>query len=545
MPKKKKNSIVASSAPESYIFLACYFVGIVRMIFLQRTVSFQGIAAYAYAFELYNLFYLIAGGIVAKSAAALIKSRTAKKQFNNRDHIFLYTLLRSVFFAALFTVLFLFLGDMIANELLGYKLCAFVLQCFAFSFIPACMYIAIAQYLEAIGYAYVSLLSKIVHEAVVLLATILLSTALFKYGEKVSALLLESNRKYGFGAGAAAIADVIGALIVLLFVVVFFFLLSGNLRKERMQDTTKNLEKKKTIIRTTEVAGIQYGLTGLCSSLSVLLMQVLYFRLSRGKLSDKAAGYGAFYSIVYLFLLLCIVFVEIYTRHLQKALRHYIRIDDLRRFRLRFGQSMKELMVYFVPVCVFVAIFARHILRLLFVSAAQEYTILLQAACVLILVVVPKLLFESVLSVQGAKTQLAICLYSGMAAQLALFALCFANTKFAVCGIVYSMIIGYAIECIMAFVFAGTHVHLKLDFKNVLVIPLVIGIVVLGINFGLERLLSDRLGSFATVLLGMLCTFLLYDVAIIKSGIIRGRELSELPFGKQLASFGQILGMRE
>lgn len=545
MPKKKKASILAGFAPESYLFIVAYLIGFARMVYLQHSISYQGIAVYAYAFELYNVLYLLASGMLASASKGLIHNRSSKGQIRNRDHIFSYMLLRGLLASAVCMAVFLLFGNIIAQYVIGYKLCGLALQGFAFAFVPACLLCCMQSYFEGARIKVPSYFAKLLCEVGGFIATIILCKTLVSYGQKVSKLLLENNRQFAFGSLAAAVSDGIGYVVGLLFLVGTYFILHGLFRSKRKEDQTRNNESSSQIFRICEITTLQMMPSLLCTCCTTLIMQCLYLRLSHGKMNDKMTKYGAYYCMIILVLKIFSYIAELFARHLQKALKHYSAIDDLYRFRMRFSKSLKGLLICFMPFVVYIAMFAKQIMMSLYTGKVQSFQVMVQVGILCVLLQAIRMMYQTVILVKGKKQYVYLSMYAGMLAQIVSFILFFTKLKEQQMGLVYSLLISSLIECLLSYMFAGRCYRLKTDLIQVVVLPIAGGLVLALLDLGIASFLSDRLGNYVTLLIGFIVTFGLYYAYVFLLSLMKKRDVLELPFGNYLQYIAALFGVRE
>lgn len=537
----KRVSFIAQDAIEGYTFIACYLIGVVRMIFFLNRVSDEGIAHYAYAFELYNILYIISSLAIAKAMSCMVSLRHAKGLYKNRTKIFQYAIVRAVFISIIFAALLFFASNSLSISFLADANVSLALKCLSIALIPAAGLNVIGYYMKGMGMKVPHSVAQILEQIVNLIVTLSVGTVLFRYGSKVSSLLVDDTKKNAYGAAAGALGVFGGAVIGCIFLVVILLLFKSMLHKQKLSDTTKSIEKYKDIALNSEYMAAGIMLSLLFMSVATFINQLFYFHLA--KKASLFENYGAFYGKVRLFIYIPILFAILMENTLTGQLKRILKKDDVNYARQRIGQSMKELMCLLIPFAVFLGTVCEPIFRLCFRGQIKSAVSMMHFA--VIYIVISGLNAITSAALRGMDKTFILTLNQALACllEVASFAVFFVKSDKPVWGLVYAMLIGGIALCILNSVFVFKKLKYRQEWMNTFVFPLIAGSIIGVINFVICKFLSGLIGDFFTIMICAILSAFIYMMLIIFTGVLREYELLELPFGKYWCMLGKFFNI--
>ena len=546
MEKKKgvkRISFVSQGAIESYTFIACYLIGALRMIFFLNKVSDEGIAHYAYAFECYNILYIITSLALSKTLCPMVAMRQSKGQFKNRDKLYRYALLRSLLFSAVIGIGLFFSSDVLAKGMFGQANVSLALKCLGIALIPAAFLNVATGYLKGMGMKMPGCIAQIVEQIVNLIVTPAVGGALFMYGSKVSALLEDETKKNAFGAAAGSIGVLSGALFGALFLIFILFLFRSMLKKDTLTDVTKTVEHYKELAGNMEFTTAFTMISLLFDSIAVFVNQLFYFHFAKGKESSLATAYGAFYGKVRVFVFMPLLLAFLMETVLTGQIRRILKKDDVNHARQRVDQSLKELMCLLMPLAVFLGITAEQTFQLFYKGQIKIAVSMMHFAVIYIVLAGIAAITSAVLMGMDKKGIHTVNQGISCLIEIVSFALFFMNTKTPVYGIVYAMFAGVIARILLNSVILVQKLKYQPDWFGVFLMPLGASAVMGIIDFVICKFMSDALGEIFTLLICGILSCLIYMMIIMLTATLKEYELMELPFGKYFCRLGKMLGI--
>jgi len=538
----KKTNFITQGSYSCYVYIICYILGFLRMIFFQRRIGDEGIANYAYAFELYNILYIISAVAISNVVRAMVNMRQMKGQYKNLLKIFKYGMFRAVLVSIVAGVCLFFLADFLATELFMQPNISLSLKLFAISLLPIAVMTVSGEYFKGLGMTMPVFVSRIISETGNLVVTLLFAGVFSAYGSKVAAFLCDNKKEYAFGAAAGATGVLIGGILGMLFMIFLLFAFKKAMHKQCLEDMNKSPESYTSIMQGMEFSASLQLLSLVMLQGSVFVNQILYFVLAN-KTAGAVSDYGAFYAKVKWVLYLPLIFAFAMESGLTVQIRRILKKDDVNHARQRIDESMTQLMVLLIPIAVYIGVLAQPLLNLLFKGQMKSAIQMLHIGSVFIVLYGIQSVFMAVLSGMDKRRELYVIQIVSFLTQVLSFGLVFVKIKTPVVGLVYSMILG----CVVQILFAGGYTVKKLHykptfFKNFL-FSIVFSILIGSIDFIVCRFMGDMLGELITLLICAVVDSVIYMLLILVTKTLREHELYEIPLGGLWVKLGKLLGI--
>lgn len=541
---KKGSSInfITYGGIENIAFLLCYLLGLIRMILFLNRVSDSGIGYYAYAFELYHLIYIFIALGISKSMSIQIARRHMRQQHKNKNKVFRYTLFRVSILSILGCVLMLLFSKSLSKLLFqpNINLC---IKCLAFSIVPASLFTVFGHFFDSIQIKMPYQIARIISHIINLIFTLLFSGVLYQYGSKVSALLLDDDKKNAFGSAAGALGVLMGSLFGLLFLVFCMIAFRKMLIKQQKEDNTKSIESTNSIALLTE----QYNVTVLGKLLftqgALFFLQLIYYFFGKTKEISQASGFGIFYGKVYILLFFPIILTFFMEKFATKNITKLISNEEYSHARKKMEQYLKELLVTVLPLCAIICFLAEPILNLLYKGNIKIAVLLCQKGVLLVLLYSFLAIMNSALLGMQKKGFLLLAQGIAFFVQLLSYMLFFVRLSDSLSGLIYAIAVGLLVQLIMEYVYIYLKLRFVPDPVMTIAMPIICGAIVSLFNYLLVKYAGASLGEFITVLLGSVLTFVIYSILLMVTHTLTVNEWNEVPFGKYFILLGNILGL--
>ena len=369
---------------------------------------------------------------------------------------------------------------------------------------------------------------SIVIKSVVMITASLISTGiLYRYGQKVSALLQDSIYAAAYGAIGISIGILISSVVGFLHILfVFLIYRKSSGRKEQL----KNQDRGQHIFRMLMGTALPFMIYALLGRGILLLDGILFIRQKEGT-ADTVLLWGNYYGkclpVLGIMILFCILFHEGYIRRII----YFMDREEFRMARERMAEFMQHIILISFPVAVFTAVFSENLLNLAQAVATGSILIPLFAisyACAELLVRMRKMRY--VLSLEGiaAITHgiLMIVLLQSMGDSLF--------------GILIAQIVPLAVFTVLSFILVLRGIQYRIDYMRRLAFPAATaaaaGLVCLAFN----KLLSSVAGSTVSMIICIPVGIVIYIILLLILKAISEDEIQKLPLAGMILFIGKL-----
>ena len=488
----------------------------------------KGVAFGSFAIELY-----VAAGCFftygfSSATASLVRYRVRREQYGNAARVLKNALIAGTFAGILCSVLLTLSGPEFAKNVLHQPVAGMCISIMAPAIVFEIMTGVWKGYFEGNG-SHIPSSHSIVIKSVVMITASLISTGiLYRYGQKVSALLQDSIYAAAYGAIGISIG-----ILHILFVFLIYRKSSG--RKEQL----KNQDRGQHIFRMLMGTALPFMIYALLGRGILLLDGILFIRQKEGT-ADTVLLWGNYYGkclpVLGIMILFCILFHEGYIRRII----YFMDREEFRMARERMAEFMQHIILISFPVAVFTAVFSENLLNLFFkgnnASLAQAVAtgsiliplFAISYACAELLVRMRKMRY--VLSLEGiaAITHgiLMIVLLQSMGDSLF--------------GILIAQIVPLAVFTVLSFILVLRGIQYRIDYMRRLAFPAATaaaaGLVCLAFN----KLLSSFAGSTVSMIICIPVGIVIYIILLLILKAISEAEIQKLPLAGMILFIGKL-----
>lgn len=523
---------------ESYgtaLILTCIASLMLRVPLVHMTGE-KGVAFGSFAIELYVAAGCFFAYGLSSATASLVRYRVRREQYGNAGRVLKDALLAGAFVGILCSVLLTLLGSEFAKSVLHQPVAGMCISIMAPAIVFEVMTGVWKGYFEGNGSHIPSSHSIIIKSIVMITASLISTGLLYRYGQKVSALLQDSVYAAAYGAVGISIGILVSSVAGFLHIVfVFLVYRKGSIRKEQQ----KNQDKGQHILRMLIGTSLPFMLYALLGRGILLLDGILFIR-QKSEAADTVLLWGNYYGrclpVLGIMALFCILFHEGYSRRVI----YYMDREEFRMARERMAEFMQHIVLISLPVAVFTAVFSENLLNLFFkgnnaplaqIVASGSILIPLFAisyACAELLIRMKKMRY--VLSLEG----ITVVIHSIL---LIILLQSMGNSLF---SILVAQIVPLAVFAVLSFILVFRGIQYRIDYMRGLAFPAATaaaaGLVCLVFN----NLLSSFAGSTVSMIICIPIGLVIYIVLLLLLKAVNEDEIQKLPLAGIILFIGKL-----
>ena len=514
--------------------LIAYLIGLVIRIPLIRIIGDKGLGFFAPSMEIFALISTVLCYGISRAVAILVKYRVKRDMFKSARRVYRSALFFTLVFSVLATLFVFFFSEFIARtfilEYRGYLAIAAVAPAILLSGILGVM----RGYLQGMGAMTPTVHSRILEKFIMLLASLLLAKAFFTYGEKVAALLRDSEYAAAYGAMGAAMGVSIACGIGVLHLLLIKLVYAGTFKQQLMGDSAKYVESNAQIISTFLSTALPYILCALLYNMNYLVDQRVFNyvmnKQERGgiRLAHWGIYYGKYSVIVGILAIVCTMAA---VSGIPKIAQMYDK-QEYGEVKYRIGSVSHNLAILSIPFAVWTAVLAKPMTGMLFTGDVNTAAKLLQSGSgVIVLFAFAYFL----MSLMQRIRKIRVVILGGLAAfviHLIFLFILVSTTRLGIIAVALGLLVFWLVVCIAGVIGAVRYMQFSPDWIR--------SFGVTGIAAGLSGLAGMLLnkvmlawaGNTATFLVCfVVCAFIYFVLMIVLKGI-REDELEDMPGGR-------------
>ena len=537
--KKKKSNFIVQGSILAVAGILSRIIGIARRFPMQHIIGDKGNGYYAVAYEIYSIMLIISCYSLPLAVSKVVSSKMIKKQYKSAKRAFQCAMVFAVTVGLITFLVCEFLGDFLA-ALMKEPMSAMALKVLG----PALMLVSVMGvfrgYFQGLGTMVPTAVSQILEQIFVLIGSIAGAYYLFRYGEKVGAILHNEDYAPAYGAAGASIGPVLGSVIGLLFLAFVFAAYRKGNKKRSMRDVGGKADSYPQIFRMILMTILPVLLSTTVYNISGVIDANIFGSVMIEKgLGDVKTDIWGIYSGKYKVLVnVPIALANAMCSSIVPVLTQLMVREEYGRAREKISQAMRFTMIVAIPSAVGLAVLARPIVSMLFKGDVDMAVSMLHIGSVSVIFYTMSTLTNGVLQginrmqipVKNAAISLVIhvvFLYVTLQLGMGINAVVYAYTLFAV------------IVCILNALAIRKYFRYNQEIARTFIIP-GIASAAMGIVIGLiSMLLSKILGNVITVFLGIIIGVVVYFVILILLKGITEQDLRRMPGGRTVLTIAK------
>ena len=509
-------------------------VGFVFRIPLSRMIGDKGVGFFAPAMEIFMVSSAMMCYGISKAVAILVKYRAKRDMYKSARKIYQSALVFTILFSALMTLFVFFFSEFIAQtfilEYRGYLAIAAIAPAILLSGLLGVM----RGYLQGMGAMMPTIHSRLLEKFVMLVAGLLLAAASFSYGEKVAALLRNTEYAAAYGAMGASIGVSVACAIGILHIILIRLIYAGTFKQQLINDTAKYVESNGQVISTFFSAALPYMICALLYNIHYLVDQRVfnYVMNKQDKGGIRVAHWGVYYGK---YSVVTGIVAIICTMSAVLVIPRIAQMYDKQEYgevKYRIGSAIHNLAVLTIPCAVWVAVLAEPIVKMLFTGDQDTAVKLLQTGSGVI-VFFTFGYFLMLLMQRIRKIRMVIL--GGLAAFLIhlifLFVL-ISSTKLGIIAVALGLLVFWLVVCITGFIGIVQYMQYSPEWLRTFGVTTAAAAVSGLVGMLLSKVMISWAGGIITFFVCIVVCMLIYLVLMILLRGIREDELEDMPGGR-------------
>ena len=533
--KKKSNSFLVQGTILAVASILAKIIGMIYRIPLTNILGDEGNSYYSTANEIYTILLMVSSFSLPLAVSKLVSERLHLGQKKNAYKVFKCSLKFAVIAGGIVSVLTFLLAGVISKDIMKTEMASYGLRVLA----PAVFIFAIAGvfrgFYQGHGSMVPTAVSQVIEQIVNAVVSVAAAGILFNYGASLVKEKGNSSLAPAFGAAGGTLGTVVSVAVALIFLVAIFSSYQRNFKKQMRHDPTKRLEPDALIYKAILWTIIPVVLSTVIYNIITVLDQGIFNAVLSGQgFSEKqyttiwGVYVGKFRVLMNVPLALASCLAPSVVPSLTKAMVDH----DFKDASLKVRNTIRYTMVLTIPCAVGMAALATPIMKLLFNDGRALTSGIMQTGALMIVLFALSTLTTGIL--QGLNQLRAPLIHAAIALVLHIFVLMFLLTKASlnIYSVVYANIFFAFVICILNALSIRKHLHYRQELKKTFLIPLlssaVMGLVVFGVQWLLNKLMGNTVSTVIAILIGVI----VYSVCLIKLKGIKEREILDLPKGR-------------
>jgi len=542
--KKGKPSFLIQGTILAMAGILVRIIGLIYRIPMTNILGEEGIGVYSAAYQIYNIILLLSSYSLPLAVSKLVSAKMAVREYRNAYRIFCSAMVFALIVGTLACAISWFGAEFFAQVVLNMPEAATAIKVLA----PAIFVMALLGVLRGLfqgqGTMIPTALSQIFEQIINAIVSVVAAYYLFQYGlnaDKIHSTDIYAN---AYGAAGGTLGTLMGAVTALIFCGVVYLMYSRVIKRQLRRDQSTQWDSYADISKVLMMTILPVILSSVIYNISSLLDNSLfgYYMEAVGEMDTYKSIWGAFSGK---YLVMVHVPVAIATSlassvipTLSKAMARRDRgaaLDSI-------DQIIRFTMLIAIPSAVGLAVLAEPIMMVLFRGKNLEAIKMMTWGSSAVVFFSLSTVTNGVLQGIGHMKQPIINAALSLVLHVVLLAAMLWGFDMGIYGVVAANIIFGASMCVLNALSIRKIMNFQQEIKKTFLLPLACSAVMGAAVWGLYKLIfigsdSHLISMVISVIVGVF----LYFVLLLLLKCVDEVELSRMPFGRTLASFGKKL----
>ena len=542
--KKGKPSFLVQGTILAMAGILVRIIGLIYRIPMTNILGEEGIGVYSAAYQIYNIILLLSSYSLPLAVSKLVAGKMAVREYRNAYRIFCGAMAFALIVGTLACAITWFGAEFFADVVLNMPEAATAIQVLA----PAIFVMALLGVLRGLfqgqGTMIPTALSQIFEQIINAVVSVLAAHYLFQYGlnaDKIHSTDIYAN---AYGAAGGTLGTLLGAVTALLFCGFVYMLYHRVIKRQLRRDKSTEWDSYQDISKVLMMTIMPVILSSVVYNISSLLDNSLfgYYMEATNQLDTYKSVWGAFSGK---YLVMVHVPVAIATSMassviptLSKAMARRDRgaaLDSI-------SQIIRFTMLIAIPSAVGLAVLAEPIMLVLFRGKNEAAINMMTWGSSAVVFFSLSTVTNGVLQGINHMKEPVINAALSLALHLVLMAAMLWGFDMGIYGVVAGNIIFGASMCVLNALSIRRIMDYQQEIKKTFLLPIACSAVMGAAVWGLYQLIyigsHNHLISMAvSIVVGVV----LYFVLLLLLKCVDEVELSSMPFGRTMISFGKKL----
>lgn len=534
-----KNPIIQFAGVLSYAIL------LIMRIPLMNVIGEAGVGLFAPAFELFFLVTLFTSYSMTSAMTGLIRYRVKREQFRNAKKVFRAAFFLNLFLSTAAAIFIVVLSSRVANILVLEPHSRMAVMAAASVIFFAAFIGTFRGYFNGYGLGMLTAHSQYIESISMVICVLFCSRLSYEYGLKVAALKQNETLAYAYGAMGAMVGVMFSQLITTLHLLLMYVVYAGTLRGKLGMDNSRRMETQYSVYRMILDNSAPIAIVAILTNLFMLIDQRMFnYCMNKQEMEGvRTALWGSYYGKFAVVIGVGTVFGILSVYSLTGRVSNAYEREEYRVMRDRLGKAVRRLCIVAFPVAIYLAVLARAAVTGIFGSGDDEVISWIQRGTAIVVLYGFSFLFGQLMYRMHMMRELLFTTLLSLLVHVLTAYLLVQRAYLGAAGIVYSLIVFFAVYAALNFFFVSRNLKYRQDWIGGIVFPAaaagVSGVVVGLVN----RVLLEQVGGGLTILIGILVGLFLYITFLMILRVIGEAELSRMPLGFFFIMLGKNIGV--
>lgn len=534
-----KNPLVQFAGVFSYVIL------LVMRVPLMNVIGDAGLGLFAPAFELFFLITLITSYGMTNAISGIIRYRVKREQYRNAKKVFRAAFFMDFFVSVAAAAAIAASSRAIAGILVLEPLSRMAVLAAAPVIIFASFIGTFRGYFNGYGLGMLTVHSQYLESISMVICVLFSSRLFYDHGLKVAALKQNEALAYAYGALGAVLGVMLSQLIATIHLLMMYIIYAGTLRGKLGMDNSKRMETQYSLQRMILDNGVPLALVAVLTNVFMLIDQRMFnYCMNKLEMEEvRTALWGSYYGKFAVLVGACTAFGVLSVYSLSVRISNAYEREEYRAMRDHIGRAVRKLCIVAFPIAIYMAVLAKAVITLLFTGENDEVVSWIQKGTAVIVLYGFCFLFGQLLYRMHMIRELLFTTLLSLLIHVLAAYLLVQKAYLGADGIVYSLIIFFAVYAGLNFFFISRNLKYRQEWFGGIVFPAVAaGVSGVVVGFA-NSLLLETVGGGMTILIGLAAGLFFYVTFLMILRVIGEAELSRIPLGFFFIMLGKNIGV--
>lgn len=544
--KKKRSNFIVQGSILAIASIIVRLIGLVYRIPLTNVIGDEGMGYYSYAYEPYAVMLLLSYHGLPTAVSKLVAEKNGENRYRSSYRVFKTGMLLAVVIGAITGAFLWFGADFIAGTLNHQPMSSYALKVLGPTvFILSIMGI-LRGYFQGTGTMIPTAVSQILEAVVNAIISIVAAKILFLEGKKFDLVTGTKSFAEAYGAAGGTLGTCIGALAALLFLLFVYSIYKKIIKRQIRRDRIREIESYGRIIRILFWISAPIVLSSIIMNIGTSIDAAIFSRIMQGHFkipeAQVAANWGIFTNKYKILIMVPVAIATALATSIVPDFSEDMAAGNQGRVVNKIGYAIRFTMIVSIPCAVGLSVLASPVLNLLFKNIQITDINLLRygsiAAVVYSLSTVTNAILQGINQVNRPVIHAGV----GLVLHIILLALSVRFLHADIYGVMAAYILFALIICILNALEIRRILGYRQEIIRTFLLPTVcsaiMGVIVFGISFGLQKLMGEE-KLFFPVIISILIGAILYGILLLVLKCVNENDLYSLPRGERLVAFLQ------
>lgn len=510
-------------------------IGLVYRIPLTGILGDEGNGIYAAAFSIYTILLLISSYSLPLAVSKLVSKAVAKSQFTNAYFYFKCALIFAVIVGAAVGVFSFVFSDFLAGTFLKTPLSAYSLRILSPTLFIVAVIGVFRGFFQGLGNMIPTAISQILEQIANAFVSVIAAASLFDLGLTIKTA--DGDLSTAYGAAGGVLGTCIGAFTAMVFLVIAFMKTRKYLKAQMCLEVNPVKDKASDTYKLLLMTIAPVILSTAVYNLSDLIDQSIFNNYMFGLGYDEEhydALWGIFSGKYKLLTNVPIALASALASSIIPSLTTSMNKKEYVAVNAKINQAIRFTMLVTIPCFAGFTVLGGSILEFLWNDTNPVTISTLTYGSIAIVFFSLSTLTNGILQGIDKMKLPVIHAVISLIAHIGVYYLMLVGFENKVFAVVFSNIFFAFMMCILNLAALKKHSSYKQEYKKTYIVPLISSVIMGGVVYLVNRLLTALLGNSISCILSIVFGVAVYGICVIAFKGISKAEIAALPMGGRI-----------